>query len=115
MRRSRKNAAKSSPADAIIEKALKDGSTALSLRGVNITSVPPAVFEMSTLVHLNLSSNQLTDLPPELERLTNLVYLGVHQNPFTRIPDVVFSLKNLEILDISFTPITEIDYRISAH
>lgn len=57
--------------------------------------------DLTTLKHLDLSSNALTTLPPGLSQLTNLTYLTVSKNRLTEWPTSVHELKNLETLGIS--------------
>lgn len=57
--------------------------------------------DLTTLKHLDLSSNALTTLPSGLSQLTNLTYLTISKNRLTEWPTFVHELKNLETLGIS--------------
>jgi internalin A len=78
-----------------IEKAARDGATALDLSRNQLTALPPEIAELTSLTTLNLWSNQLTALPPEIGKLTNLTTLNLWSNQLTALPSEIGELTNL--------------------
>jgi Leucine-rich repeat (LRR) protein len=46
-----------------IRRAQETGATSLDLQGLNLTSLPSEIAQLTQLTQLDLSSNQLTELP----------------------------------------------------
>lgn len=79
----------------------------LNLNSLDLTEIPPEVFELTHLKTLNAHHNRIKTLPLELRQLTQLETLGLegncieHISPemsmiLAKIPHVVFSYQNLE-------------------
>ncbi|VDL96290.1 unnamed protein product [Schistocephalus solidus] len=67
----------------------------------SLHSFPSSDFKTWTsLVELNLATNQLTKLPDDIEHLTNLEVLVLSNNQLKRIPVSIQELKKLRILDV---------------
>jgi Leucine-rich repeat (LRR) protein len=84
------------------------GVTALDLGGCGLASaggLHPALFDLTSLRHLDLSGNSLNEsqLPDAgFERLTELAHLNLSYSDFVgKIPDGIRRLSNLESLDFS--------------
>ncbi len=77
------------------------GLTALSLSGIQLTSIPTEIGRLTNLQLLVLSYNQLTSIPGELGQLTQLEKLYLHNNKFTSIPDEIWQLTNLQLLGLN--------------
>ena len=76
----------------------------LYLPGHQLTgSIPPALGNLSQLVHLDLSNNQLTgSIPPALGNLSQLTYLYLRDNQLTgSIPPALGNLSELQALGLS--------------
>ena len=69
----------------------------LSLAGNAIEALPAGLAELP-LVRLQLAGNRLTSLPPSLGRLTGLEGLWVHGNALTSLPDGLDGLVSLRTL-----------------
>lgn len=86
----------------IVEKRLseaKDHSlNFLDLSRLNITRLPPQIWELSDLERVNLSNNKLDTLPSEIGKLKNLTELRIECNRLVNLPNEVGSLKNLRSL-----------------
>jgi internalin A len=83
-----------------IELARRDRATALYLRGMALTTVPPEIGSITTLQTLDLSDNLITTLPPEIGSLTELQTLDVHDNQLTTLlPEIGFltALRHLNL------------------
>ena len=54
--------------------------------------LPPGLFRLPNLKHLNLSANQLKRLPPEIDRLRSLRILHLEHNPFVCFPRTLLAM-----------------------
>lgn len=72
---------------------------------MNLVTVPPAVFELSSLVRLDLSSNELTSLPKDIARLGKLEHLWLNDNPLAAVPAELARCRRLRFLDLSDTKV----------
>ena len=54
--------------------------------------LPPGLFRLPNLKHLNLSANQLTHLPPQINRLRSLRSLHLENNPFVCFPRTLLAM-----------------------
>ena len=70
----------------------------LNLAGMQLSTLPEAVFEMDHLRLLNLSGNQLTELPDTVHGLTGLKTLNLSLNPLRRLPEVLPDLEGLMLI-----------------
>jgi len=87
-----------------IEEANRSASTTLDLSGLQLTSVPEEVWELTNLTILRLSHNPLKSLPKEIERLTNLTTLYLSMNQLVSLPEEIGGLTNLTFLNLSYNP-----------
>jgi len=86
--------------DEKIEKAKK--SNVLSLKKSNLTTIPPAVFNLTNLTTLIISFNKLQNIPDEIKNLTNLQVLHA-SNCFLsndQISQQLWLLPNLKELNL---------------
>jgi hypothetical protein len=60
-----------------------------------LTSLPDAIGDMTSLRELHAYKNKLTFLPYSIGSLTNLRVLSLYDNPLTTIPDSIGNLNNL--------------------
>jgi CCR4-NOT transcription complex subunit 6 len=81
-----------------------DFLTELRLNGNLLTSLPPQVGDLRSLVVLDLSDNHLTFLPAELGKLTNLVELLLYNNKLSTLPPEMGYLYQLESLGLEGNP-----------
>jgi small GTP-binding protein len=79
----------------LIEKAKASGETLLDLRSKRLTTLPPELFQLTSLTKLYLSNNQLAALPPELFQMKNLTGLDLGGLKLTTLPLELFQLTNL--------------------
>ena len=56
--------------------------------------------DLSTVTHLNLSSNRLTELPPSLDHMINLEYLDLSDNQLTSLPKSVLEFDQLKCVTL---------------
>lgn len=74
--------------------------TVLILLGINLSSLPQALFSLPNLHYLNLSKNELSVLDVRISRLRRLETLIVNNNQITSIPQAIeafISLRNFYI------------------
>ena len=83
-----------------IESAARTGKATLDLVGMDLTSLPPEIGELTNLTGLNLSDNQLTSLPPEIGKLTNLTELVLSGDRLTSLPPEIGKLTKEGIADL---------------
>ena len=85
------------------------GATRLDLRGCTLTELPPEVFTLAaSLEVLDLTGNQLSSLPPALAQLTKLHTLFASNNRFTVLPPVLGRLPVLDTLGFKANRIAEV-------
>ena len=76
----------------------------LKLRNMGLREVPPAVFGLAALTHLDMSQNYLTTIPHEIFDLTNLQHLVLDGNDtemiLLSIPDIFEFPENLKTLNL---------------
>jgi internalin A len=70
--------------------AVRGGELSLTWKG--LTSLPPEIGQLTSLVTLRLEGNQLTGLPPEIGELTNLGALSLSGNRLTELPPEIGNL-----------------------
>ena len=70
----------------------------LSLNNNNLTSIPPEIGKLRSLIYIWLNNNNLVSIPPEIGQLRNLTCLLLNNNNLTSIPPEIRQLTNLEQL-----------------
>lgn len=96
-----------------LEKAVKDSVYSLDLRREKLYYIPPAVFELPNLTHLNLSKNKLELIGDSLTLLKKLSHLDLSNNKMKAIPYAVFQLESLTHLSLGLNQIERIPDEIS--
>lgn len=74
--------------------------TTLYLNHNQLTTLPPEISRLRSLIHLDLTGNQLTTVPPAVGMLTNLRELFLFDNNLTTLPHQLGNLHQLEMLGI---------------
>lgn len=74
--------------------------------------IPPGLFSLKELRHLDMSDNYFTEIPSGVSGLTKLRVFIMQRNALLRLPDELFLLKNLEELELSENYLREIPARI---
>jgi small GTP-binding protein len=97
----------------LIERAAKEGRTHLDLNNNQLTSVPPEIAKLTSLIRLDLSDNPLTSVPPEVAKLTKLTDLHLNYNQLTSVPPEITRLTNLTYLDLSNNQLTSVPPEIT--
>ena len=95
-----------------IKQAKDETATKLSLNGLGLTAVPPAIGLLTCLKELSLSSNQLTAVPPEIGLLTCLETFRLNYNHLTYIPPEIRLLTSLTGLSLRHNQLTIIPSEI---
>jgi internalin A len=78
----------------------------VDLSRLQLTSLPPALFELRYIREVDLSNNEITKLPDEISRLQYLQELSVAHNDLSTLPSTLAELPNLRRLDASYNHIT---------
>lgn len=91
--------------EAVIAAAVASGESHFSLRGRNLTSLPPSVGELTAVTQLSLADNALTTLPPAIGQLTQLTHLNLKNNRLQSLPREITQLVNLEMLQLQGNPL----------
>lgn len=94
-----------------IKRAEKSGF--LTLKGFNLTSIPPEVFTIKGLKTLILSNNPLTEISPEIGKLQDLknLHLSDCQLSSELFPAEFSSLK-LDELNLANNMLTDINFLV---
>jgi len=74
--------------------------TNLKLHYKQLTTLPAAIGQLTSLTVLFLQYNKLTTLPTEIEQLTSLKILNLSNNQLTAVPAEIGQLINLTSLDL---------------
>ena len=113
----------------IMKKVKEENITTLTLEKLNLTSIPPAIGQLTQLEYLFLSDNQIRDIPceiwqltqlkqlcfannnisvisSEIEQLTQLEYLFLSKNAINNLPDNITKLYNIIVIDLIDNPLT---------
>jgi internalin A len=91
-----------------IKEAAETGATGLALHRLQLTELPPEVFQLTNLTWLNLWDNQLEELPTKIVQLINLTVLHLGYNKLNTLPTELFQLKNLTVLGIRGLELTSL-------
>lgn len=91
--------------------------TALHLANKNLTTIPPIVFQLTSLKRLDLSGNSISSVPEGMTRLENLEVLDLSKNHLTHFPPIPRQLQKLflaenrieSIPDLSETALSILD------
>ena len=76
----------------------------LHLCGLQLTQVPPEVWQCSSLREFYLSNNQFSVLPAEVGQFTALQTLNLSNNQLSVLPAEVGNLTKLQMLDLDNNP-----------
>jgi internalin A len=89
-----------------IQKALREKAVELRLNGLQLTSLPESIGQLTGLQELYLFDNQLTSLPESIGQLTGLRVLYLYTNQLTALPDWIGRLIGLQELYLSDNQLT---------
>eukprot|EP00058_Branchiostoma_floridae_P028537 XP_002614028.1 hypothetical protein BRAFLDRAFT_67388 [Branchiostoma floridae] len=84
----------------------------LRLNRAGMTTVPPAVLELSQLEKLDLSGNKQIKLSDQLLGLTNLKVLRLSRTEMASVPEVVWKLTHLEELHLLSNPLQTLSVKV---
>lgn len=84
-----------------IHKCLRDGGKDLDLSSLNLTTVPPEIWQLNAITKLYLYCNQLTTIPTEIGQLRSLTELILSDNRLTTIPPEIGQLRSLTELSLA--------------
>jgi internalin A len=96
----------------LISMAKAERWTELYLGNKQIAKIPEEIGQLTSLRHLDFSTNQITEVPAVIGQLTSLQELCISGNQITEIPAEIGQLISLQHLDFSFNRITEIPAEI---
>lgn len=81
----------------------------LRLDALDLSLIPPEVWNLTHLKKLNLNVNDLFALPPDIGRLSNLEVLFLGVNQITELPPEIGRLNKLFHLVLVSNPVTDAD------
>ena len=88
-------------AERIIEDAIRNQSTCLSLASLDLQDIPASIFlqvqQRASLKILKLEYNDLISLPDEIGQLTSLEEVHLTGNKLDSLPDTIGQLTNLKL------------------
>ncbi len=79
--------------------------TKLELTALNVSTIPPEVFNLLSLSELWLGYNQLKELSASIGDLKNLKKLSLSNNHITHLPPKITQLNNLKLLALDKNPL----------
>lgn len=84
-----------------IEAARQTGAAGLTLAGLGLRELPPALAGLKKLEALSVRGNRLTVLPPWIADLSALTVLDLADNQLVELPGVLGTMPRLAELDLS--------------
>jgi len=81
--------------------------TALYVPHNQLTTLPAAVCQLTSLIRLDASGNKLSSVPPELGALTQLRDLFLFDNHLTSLPPELGTLHQLDVIGVAGNPLPE--------
>jgi hypothetical protein len=90
----------------IILLCRKNNYSSLNLTGLDLTTLPEAIGNLTQLTSLDLSDNRLITLPEAVVNLTQLTRLNLSDNQLTTLPEAIGNLTQLTTLDLSVNRLT---------
>ena len=81
-------------------KNMRDFTTALTLKGLGLRRLPPAIWGLTQMIILNLNDNNLQELSPQIGRLKDLDMLSVCRNQIKALPAELGQLTELHFLNV---------------
>ena len=85
--------------------------TSLYISGLKLTSLPVDIGQLINLTDLDLYYNELVYLPREIGRLNNLQKLTVGSNQLTELPQEIGELSQLEYLNVRANRLTSLPHQ----
>jgi len=89
-----------------------DGYRILFVPSRKLQRLPPELYKLEHLEHMEVSHNQLTEIPAGITQLKNLRYLNVSYNQLVQLPTEISQLKNLKQLHVDHNQLTELPPQI---
>jgi|GEM_PF-1100019 len=96
-----------------IIEAKSSRSNSLSLDGLELSSLPVQIGDLTELTSLNLSRNRINILPAEIRRLTALENLDLSANQLNIIPPEIWDLTTLTRLGLAANQLDRIPAEIA--
>ena len=76
---------------------------------IGLVTIPDDICSITSLRHVDVSSNQLECLPPNIGRLTRLRSLDASENKITSVPGQLWKINSLSHVSLANNLLTEID------
>jgi len=80
----------------------------LHINSKQLFNIPQPIFDMPTLIRLDLSNNSIGILPVDIQRLVNLESLWLNGNPVSSIPSELHHCRKLKVLDLRDTLVEDL-------
>lgn len=84
----------------------------LKLDGCNITTIDYSLYQIESLMELQLQENRLAEIPGGISALKHLSKISLYKNNLTDIPADFYELYMLEELDLYYNNIKRLDGKI---
>lgn len=86
----------------------RDKKSELVLSGLNLTTLPDCIGDLTSLIRLELNLNKLTKLPERFGDLTSLTWLDLTHNQLTELPERFGELTSLTKLCLLSNKLTKL-------
>lgn len=87
-----------------IRHAKRQNAQNLDLSEMNIEIIPPEMYQLKSVLFLDLSNNKLTDIDRAIEKMVHLKQINLENNNLSSLPYEILKLQNLSKVRLENNP-----------